>query len=195
MSEPQVTSGAELRRKNRPYVTVPETGNTYQVRRQTLTAMIRSGYLPENLLAASIEETARRAGKKESDNSKPLTDDDLMKMEASQRATLAAVMFNPRLVEHAEADDEVEFEDMPPEDREYLVRWAKREVREQEISTIEGSVTVEAVETFPDNRRESSGTGDGGEVERDRHLKAHGDNGHDGGTCSGHDDQLAAAAV
>jgi hypothetical protein len=105
----QAISGKALRGKTRHFVTCPETGNTYLMRRPNITHLINSGALPENFVAKTLQVLGREI-KPESNE---LTDADLLKGEAVMRAMVTAAMLQPRIVENATTDDECEFYDIP----------------------------------------------------------------------------------
>lgn len=147
MSE-QATSGAELRRKARRLVTCPVTGNSYLMRKVSMSVLLTAGTMPENFVSRTLKELgpaddAPTAARQASDN-------DLALLEKAARTLITAAMLEPRIVERAEADDEVEYEDIPPEDRQYLYKWINNQVPDVPVETIEGEgATVEAVENFP----------------------------------------------
>jgi hypothetical protein len=142
----QAISGKTLRGKSRHYVTCPETGNIYLMRRPNITHLINSGALPENFVAKTLQVLGREVKPASSE----LTDADLLKGEAVMRAMVTAAMLQPRIVENATTDDECEFYDIPAEDRRYLFLWAKGELPEVPLETTSGEeTTVAAVESFP----------------------------------------------
>lgn len=141
------TSGAELRAKSRPLVTCP-SGNTYRLRKPDIAALINSGALPENFTGKLLSKLDKKETDVEGDND-PLKDEDLLSMAAIKRATVTAAMLEPRIVANAVNDDEIEFQDVPKEDREYIYLWATRGLPEVPIEIAKGETTVEAVENFP----------------------------------------------
>ena len=145
----QVVSGAALRAKARPFITNPETGNTYQVKRPSLTAMIKSGVLPENFVAKSLTSLARR----EEDDAE-LTDRDILNSEAVRRATVTYALLNPRVVENAQAEDEVEYDDIPTADRDYIHAWVDGTLESATVETGDGEVTQGELATFPPVERQ-----------------------------------------
>jgi hypothetical protein len=162
-----VTSGAELRKKSRELVKCPETGNVYLMRKPTITDLIVSGALPENFVAKTLEAVGKTAEEEESEaqETRSLTDQDILRSEASKRAMITAGMLLPRIVENAVEDDEIEYKDIPASDRAHLAKWTRNELPEQNVETSNGQVlTVGAVETFPPAGQsdESSGSGNNG---------------------------------
>lgn len=158
----QIVTGSVLRKQSRHVVTCPETDNAYLMRRPNISHLINSNVLPQNFVA----KTLLMLGKEASQESAELTDKDLLNSEAVMQAMLTASMMKPQIVEHAEADDEVEFYDIPATDRAYLFLWAKGELPEVPLETVDGTgTTVGAVETFPstEERGKPSGLSTDGE--------------------------------
>lgn len=148
----QPTSGAALRAKARPFITNPDTGNTYQVRKPTITDMIKVGVLPENFIAKSI--TAVAQGNIPSGE---LTDEDLKNTEAVRRVAVTCAINGGgklRVVEHAEADDEIEYEDILLSDREYIHKWTKGETEGATVETKDGEVTQLELDNFSSLERQ-----------------------------------------
>lgn len=148
----EVTSGAELRKKSRHLVKCPETGNVYLMRKPTITDLINSGVLPENFVAKTLESAAKPEDEHEEaqEEKRTLTDQDILRSEASKRAMITAGMLMPRIVENAVEDDEIEYLDIPATDRAHLAQWTRGELPEMKVETTDGqNVTVGAVENFP----------------------------------------------
>jgi hypothetical protein len=130
------------------------------MRRAELSSLIKSGVLPENFVAKALE----AVGKKSEAAERDLTDEDILNSEASARAMITATMIQPRIVEHAEADDEMEYLDIPSDDRKHLSAWIKGELPETPIQTTRGEVTSGQLSTFPvqEQGSEPAGAGDHG---------------------------------
>jgi hypothetical protein len=161
----QATSGKALRDKSRQFVECPETKNVYLMRRPLMSDLINANVLPENFVSQTLVNLGRETPQKDTS----LTDKDLLEGEASQRALITASMLEPRIVEQAEADDEIEYRDLPASDREHLFAWCTGRLPALEVPTEGGqSTTVEALEKFSSERprEESAGTGNHVETQR-----------------------------
>lgn len=144
----QTVSGKKLREQARQYVTCPDTGNTYLMRRPMMADFVKVGGLPENFIAQTVVSVGRDAS-----SGGELTDKDLVDAETLQRVLLTASMMMPRIVENALEDDEVEYRDIPQSDRNYLFAWCNSSLPETKIQTEGGEVTVGDLETFPARQR------------------------------------------
>jgi hypothetical protein len=152
----QATTGAELRAKARRYVRCPSNA-TYLMRRATFSALLQADTLPENFVSdtlRSIQEAKAEHGEQPTEVPEvKTTDKDLAFMEESARILITASMLKPRIVPQAEADDEIEYGDIPAEDRRYLNTWLRGEAPDSYLDLQDGGeVSVGALHTFPDGK-------------------------------------------
>ncbi|HEX8843811.1 MAG TPA: hypothetical protein VF791_04170 [Pyrinomonadaceae bacterium] len=157
----KAVSGIELREKSRPLITNPETGNSYRVRMPDIGDVIKTGVLPNNFTAKTLE----RLGKIEEGD---LTDQHLLDNEDIRRANVTAALLEPRVTEkYSDPPDplEIEYKDIPPADRAYIHAWVMRLVPAfpVELET-GGQVSVATLESFPSDEQsgEPSGVSSGG---------------------------------
>lgn len=151
-SKETATSAATLRAKARPLLTCPDTGNNYRVRLPDIADVISTGVLPENFTAKTLEALGNVSNGE-------LTDRDLLNNEAIKQATVTATLIELRIVEKPESDDEVSYKDIPPEDREYIYKWATRRLPNALVGTGGGETSVAALENFSAKGRSSESSG------------------------------------
>lgn len=141
----QPTSAASLREKARPLIINPATGNTYRVRRPTLASLIKAKVMPENFFAKSME----RVAKKDFGES-GLTDEDLLRSDEVTRMIVTLCLLSPRVVDEVKDgdDDAVEYEDIPPEDRNFIHAWYRGALEASTVETQSGEVAQSELDTF-----------------------------------------------
>jgi len=186
------TSAAELRAKSRPTITNPETGNSYQVRRVSGEALIKSGYLPDNffyeqakgvMLATDEDEQPDEKKKLDPESLTYFKDDNLLRVNAATRAIVTCCLLKPRVVERVEDEsdpDTVEYEDIPLSDRAYIRAWYDYRLEDQKISLEDGGeVTRREAVNFPAGERqgEPDRAGDGGREGTHANVEADEDSG------------------
>lgn len=157
--EIEITTGAALRKQSRHKVTCPETGNVYLMRRPNLTDAITSGVLPENFVSQTMLELSKQNDNESENETKPFTDATILHSEKMMMWLITASMLSPKIVAQAVTDEEIEFYDIPPTDRQHLYLWAKGEIPEVPLATQTGEVTVGAVESFPDEEGSGESVG------------------------------------
>jgi hypothetical protein len=166
----EVVSGKALREQSRNYVTNPETGNTYLMRKPLMSDLIKANVLPENFVAQTLVNLGREA-----QGNAELTDRDLLESEGVQRALVTASMMLPKIVETAIEEDEIEYKDIPASDRNYLFRWCTGKLPAREVETEGGEpVTISQLETFPAEQSggEPQGSGDNDERRSEQQAQA-----------------------
>jgi hypothetical protein len=154
----QPTSAAALRAAARPFITNPDTGNTYQVRRPTLASLIKANVMPENFFSRALE----RVAKKDFDGE--LTDQDLLHSDEVKRLVVTHCLFKPRVVDvvtDADADDVIEYEDIPGSDRAYIHAWFQGTLESSTVETTSGEVTQTELDTFSPVERSGEPVGAG----------------------------------
>jgi hypothetical protein len=153
----QVASGAELRRKARPFLKCP-SGNVYQVYRPKASTVLKSGELPENFLTTSLIAMEERIKKDE-----PLVDEDLLTLERARVATVSAALLNPRVVANPTEEDEIQYEDIPPDDAEFIYKWIRNGSPDIPVGLKGGDVSsIEDIGNFSEDTqgKQRAGAGD-----------------------------------
>src|SRR5947209_9071391 len=86
-------TGEALRAKARPWITNPETGNSYRVRKPTIATLIKSGVLPENYVGQMLDEAAKSGDiEPAEERERPLTDKEILESETVKQVIVTPVL-------------------------------------------------------------------------------------------------------
>jgi hypothetical protein len=146
-------------------LTVEATGETFIVRRVAIDAWIMAGRIPETL---AREVLGAWQQVKDVDPTENMNVDQMMSGLHVVRDLVVAACVSPKLVTgDAEADpdkDEIHFAELETEERTALIAYCMNGAGAMPIESTNGSLTAEAVSTFPEGggRREPVPLGQNG---------------------------------
>jgi hypothetical protein len=95
------------------------SGLTVAVRRPPLHMWITAGKLPENLVKAMLAQRSKQALEESS-----MTPEQFKELFTFMREVIVATVVEPRIVEGATAEDEIDPEDVPLDDAMFIFQWA-----------------------------------------------------------------------
>jgi hypothetical protein len=114
-----ITNAKEWRaQKSRRIELELPSGLTVVVRRPPLHMWISAGKLPENLVKAMLAQRSKQA------LDESMTAEQFKDIFKFMREVIVATVIEPRIVEGAMADDEIDPEDVPLDDAMFIFQWA-----------------------------------------------------------------------